>query len=118
MTSRLRQALTPTPSRSTGRGRGGRSASHRPDAVKVLDASNEDLPARNGRRRVTLLAQLVLADQLVLRPRVDHERLARVAGEVQLAVRARHGRGAVVAAELFLPQHLARPRLEAGGEAA
>src|SRR5690242_17431002 len=56
-----------------------------PDAPEGMQAADEYLPAGDGRGRVALVAQVVLAHRLVLRGGLEHERLAGVAGEVQVA---------------------------------
>src|SRR5262249_1902377 len=112
-------AATPESSRLGGEGRtwrsprgAGRALVRGADAVQVLQRADEELPVGRRRRRVAFLVERVAAahGELVARP--EHPRLAVVVEEVEVAARG-HGRGAVVPAELVLPQSPAGPRVQA-----
>src|SRR4051812_1456998 len=93
------------PSAAVPRERSVSSAPVFADAPKSVQRPDEHLAARNRRRGVALFRQLALRDQLVLRPALDHERLPRVAREVEV-VAGRNGRCAVVLPEPLLPDQL------------
>src|SRR5438093_5622193 len=57
-----------------------------PDAVEVLDATQEQRAARDGGRRPEHLVQVVLGQHLELWPRLDDERLAILVETEHLAI--------------------------------
>ncbi len=70
--------------------------------------AEEESAVRHGRRRVDLLAQLVLVDHLEFRPRLEHLADAVVVGEQDVPI-DQHRRGVMMSAQFLHPQPFARP---------
>src|SRR5262249_20820046 len=86
------------------------------DTEEVPLAPDEELPARDGHRRLARLADAAAGDHLERGPGFDDGRLALLGEEIDFAVGVDR-RGRVRPADALLPDHLAGGRLQAGGDA-